>query len=206
MKHFFVFSLLAAAAAIPSFASTVYEGTDTACFYTIPASSCTETGSASGTGIDTNGGPLLTYTPDSTPFSSTGGGEVTLGTFSVASTFAGGDAAAFDLDVTFTQPGNGQETYSAITLGTVVFAAGGAEITFNQPTTELFTTSGGSFDLTLPSAPILVGEGDTVNLNGWITPVTATPEPASLGTIAGGLMLLGIAVYRKRSAATATQN
>lgn len=202
MKKSFVFCLLAAAWALPSFASTVYEGSDTACFYEI--GSCTLVSSPSSTGVDSNGNPFLTYTPDSTPFVSDGGGLVTLGTFSVATGSFGGDAANFDVDVTFTEPGDGGGTYSATTLGVVAFGVGGAELTFNNPTTLLYSTTGGSFDLTLPTGPITIGKGDTVNLEGTITPISSTPEPASVGTFTAGFMLLGIAVYRRRIAKTAS--
>lgn len=198
MKKTFAFVLLAAASALPSLASTVYEGSDTACFYLV--GSCTLTSSDSSIGVDSNGDPFLTYTPDSSPFTSVDGGEVTLGTFSVASGSFGGDGGTFDIDVTFTEPGDGGNTYSATTLGAVVFGVGGAEVTFENPTTQLYSTSGGSFDVSLPSSPVLIGKGDTVDLEACITPVESTPEPSEVAPILAGLMLFGIAVYRRRTA------
>jgi hypothetical protein len=72
----------------------------------------------------------------------------------------------------------------------------GAEVSFSQPTTQTFSYAGGSFDVTLPSTPILIGAGDTVPLDATIT---TTPEPASVATVLGGLMLLGIIVLRGRT-------
>jgi|HubBroStandDraft_5_1064220.scaffolds.fasta_scaffold75697_2 hypothetical protein len=50
----------------------------------------------------------------------------------------------------------------------------------------------------------LVSNG-TVSANAQVNIVSPTPEPASAGLIIAALMLMGIAMYRRRSAVTATR-
>jgi hypothetical protein len=188
--------LLAAASVAPSLANSFYEGTDTACFYEI--SSCTPSSSTSSIGFPS---AVLFYTPDSSPFGAgSGGGSVELGTFSVGTTDGIDFLGTFDLQVSFTNPGDGVHDYSALT-GALIYGDGdgGAIIQFDDPTTQVYNTSGGSFDVSLPSSTIDIGAGGSYNLYATITPLTATPEPASIATVGAGLMLLGIAVYRGRA-------
>jgi hypothetical protein len=196
----FFFSAFVLALGLPCFADSFYVGSDTACFYSGSESSCTPSSGTTGIGLDTKGSPLLTYTPDSGFTAPEAGGTVELGDFYVSPAFAGGEGGTFVVDVSFTDPADGDQTFTATTYGALLFFAGGAEVTFSQPTMQEFDYTGGSFEVTLPSKPILIGEGDTVALDANITTLTATPEPASVATILGGLMLLGIAVVRSRMA------
>ena len=196
LKKGFSFFALTIACALPSLGASTYAGSDTACFYGITDSSCTLTSSKSSIGIGT-GGPLLAYTPGSFTAPATGG-VIELGTFNVNRELGGIEAGTFDIDVTFTAPlGAGGETYSATTLGAVVFGAGGVEITFDDPTTQVYTYPGGSFELSLPSSTILIGAGDSQDLCATITPLAA-PEPASAAVVGGALALLALIRPRSR--------
>lgn len=192
----FFLSVAVLALGLPCFGSSFYVGFDTACFYGFSASPCTPVNTPTTTGINLSGNPILTYTPDGSFNAPEAGGPVELGNFFVTPSLLGVDGANFILDVSFTDPTNGDQVFNATTLGLVIFGQLGAEVSFSQPTTQTFSYAGGSFDVTLPSTPILIGAGDTVPLDATIT---TTPEPASVATVLGGLMLLGIIVLRGRT-------
>ena len=197
MKKGFKLFSLAVISVLPSLAASTYAGSDTACFYGIFGSSCTLTSSKSSIGTGTNG-PLLSYTPGSFTAPASGG-IVDLGTFNVNRELAAGEAGTFDIDVTFTAPvGSGGQTYSATTLGAVLFGAGGVEITFEDPTSQIYTYPGGSFELSLPSSTILIGAGYSQDLCASITPLTSAPEPVSAGLVGGALTLLAVIRPRRR--------
>jgi len=192
------FLLLTIALALPSFANSFYVGTDTGCFYPFFSPTCTLTGGESSLGSTLSGAPLITYTPDSGFSAPASGGVVELGTFSVNDTLLGGEGGNFDIQLDFTAPG-GVGSYTATTFGLVVLGAGGAEVTFNNPGTELFNYAGGEFAVSLPTSPIQIGAGKSVVLDALITPV---PEPASVASVVVALILI-TAVYRRRRAPNA---
>lgn len=196
MKKSFMLFLAAAALALPSFADSTYMGSDTACFYgIIGPQSCTLSSSTTHGGVKLLGQYPVSYTPDSPFTAPAAGGQVELGSFLAGSSLVGGSAATFDLQVTFTAPaGSGGNTFVANTLGLVVLGQGFLDITFQQPTTELYTYPGGEFDLSLPNSTIELHPGDSYTLDGTIT---AVPEPASLAVLGGSLMLAGLLVRRK---------
>jgi hypothetical protein len=185
--------LLAVAFVLPCFGNTFYVGSDSACFYGFSDTSCALTNSESSLGIDLSGNPILSYTPDAGFNAPEIGGVVDLGTFSVADALAGIEGGHFDVDVTFTEPGGGGKTYSATTLGLVLFGSLGAEITFADPIIQVYTYSGGSFDVSLPSSSILIGASESADLYAVITTV---PEPSSLGTVGFSLMFMALAFSR----------
>jgi hypothetical protein len=192
---------IAAAAALPSFADT-YVGTDEGCFY--ETSSCTPTSTESGIGFPSS---VLFYTPDSGFGAGASGGSVELGTFSVGTTDGIDFLGTFDLEISFTSPGNGVNDYSALTGALIIGdGMGGALITFDNPTTQVYNTTGGSFDVSLPTSPIDIGAGGSYNLYATITPLAdpdPAPEPASVGTaLTAGLVLVGVAAFRRRRAAS----
>lgn len=195
MKKSFILFLTAAAFSLPSLASSTYVGSDTACFYGIFGHSCTLTSSQSDLGIKIGGQYPLSYTPDSSSFTAgPNGGVVQLGSFAVGNDVIGAQAGTFDLEVTFTAPaGSGGKTYTADTFGVVSFLGGFADITFNNPTTQLYTYPGGEFDLSVPSSTITIGEGCDYTLDATITPV---PEPGFLAGF-GSLLLLPALVRRR---------
>lgn len=190
-----LFSLLLLALVLPCFGNSFYVGSDTACFYGLSDSPCTPVSTPTSTGIDLSGNTILTYTPDVTSFDAPeSGGQVELGNFYVTPALLGVEGANFILDISFTDPTDGSQTFTATTLGLVIFGQLGAEVTFAQPTTQAFDYAGGSFDVTLPTTVLIVA-GDTVALDATIT---TTPEPASVAALLGGLMLFGIVVLRGR--------
>jgi hypothetical protein len=190
-----LFAGLVAALGLPCFASSFYIGSDSACFYGLSASPCTPVDTPTSTGVDLSGNPILTYTPDSGFSAPESGGSVELGNFYVSPALLGVSGANFMLDISFTDPANGDQVFNATTYGLVVFGQLGAEVTFSQPTTQTFIYPGGAFDVSLPSTAILIGAGDTVPLDATITPV---PEPASVASVLGGVMLLGILGFRRQ--------
>jgi hypothetical protein len=195
LKTGFAFLVLALAAAIPCLASPFYEGSDTACFYPVSDTTCTLVSTKSTLGVNLAGKPLISYSPDVVDFTAPEtGGTVELGAFHVATSLLAIEDGTFDLQVTFSLPGGGGQTYTASTFGLVVLGLLGAEVSFQQPVTQLYRYPGGAFDLTLPDSPILIGNGKTVILDATITPV---PEPASLPVVAGGLLVLGFALTRR---------
>lgn len=171
-----------------------------ACFYGVFGSSCTATSAKSTLGTGTSGAPL-SFTPTIGFSAPESGGTIDLGTFAVKSEALAGDAGTFDIVISFTAPaGSGGQTYSATTLGAVALGAGGAEITFSQPTSQLYTYNGGSFTVSLPSSTILIGAGSSAELDGTITPsVVPTPEPATAGVAGMALAVLALGVRRLRS-------
>lgn len=205
-KRFTIFALivLIAFAVVPAFANTAYSGSDTACFYYFNTG-CTATSGTVATGADLSGGPFLTFTTDT--WSDDIGPQIALGTFDVPATYLGGDIySTFVLDVTFTSPPDGSQDYTATVTGGVLVDHGLATITFN-PSSETFGTGANAFTFTLDPATVDVyvdqfghPGGNAVTLYGDICPPTATPEPASVSTVLGGLMLAGITVYRRRAA------
>ncbi len=204
MRTGLLFLSLAVASALPSFGNSFYVGSDTACFYTFSDSTCPLTGSESTLGYTSSGSPFLSYTPDAGFDAPDTGGSIALGTFSVADALFGGVGGNFDINVEFTAPGGGGNTYSATELGLVVFGMGGAEVTFSNPLSHLYTYPGGEFEVTLPSGPILIGVGDQYTLDAVITPIASTPEPASLAAGGAALMLLACALWRRRMTKTAS--
>ena len=194
-------SLLFVVCAVSALGDTTYVGSDSACFYS-SGSSCALTDGESSIGSNLSGNPLLTYTPDASFSAPAAGGSIELGMFSVTQSLFGYEGGTFDINITFTQPGGGANDFSASTMGLVVFGAGGAEISFDAPLTQVYTYPGGSFEVSLPSAPILVGNGSSVALDAFITPggdpPAAVPEPASLATAGVPAMLLGLAFWRRR--------
>ena len=202
MKKGFKLFLIILASALPSLAASTYAGSDSACFYGILDSSCTLTSSQSSIGIGTSG-PLLSYSPGSFT-APTSGGSIDLGTFDVNRELGAAEAGTFDIDVTFTAPvGSGGQTYSATTLGAVIFGKGGVEITFEDPTSQVYTYPGGSFELSLPSSTILIGAGDSQDLCATITPLTSAPEPVSAALVGSALALFALIRPRRRKSAQA---
>lgn len=199
MKKGFILFLSAAAFSLPSLATT-YTGSDAACFFAVGKSSCTLSSSKTSLGVAVGGGPL-SYTPAS--FKNDLGPIIDLGTFSVAKSLVGAEAGTFDIDITFTDPAvSGSKTYSATTLGVVVLGKGGVEITFDDPTTQLFTYPGGAFDLSLPSSTILIAAGKTDVLDGTITPLTVgAPEPKFLAGFGAVLILFALRIRNARAKA-----
>lgn len=198
MKKGFNIFFLSLIGTLPSLAANFYTGSDTACFFGIAKSSCTLTSSKSTLGISTGSAPL-SYTPASSFNAPTiVGGIVDLGTFAVTRSLAGVEAGTFDIDVLFSAPlGAGGKTYSASTLGIVILGHGGVEITFDNPTTQVFTYPGGSFDLSLPASTIFIGAGRTDILDGDITQCTTVPEPAPLFAVGLALALVGFILRRR---------
>jgi hypothetical protein len=198
LKKGFKIFLLILAPALPSLAVSTYAGSDTACFYDVAHSSCTLTGNTSTLGVSTHGAPL-SYSPESGFTAPAAGGTIDLGTFSVSRSLAGAEAGTFDIDITFTAPpGTGGQTFTASTLGLVILGHGGVEITFNDPTTQLFTYPGGSFDLSLPDQTILIGAGHSEDLDATICPLTTTvPEPALLASVGLGLTIFTLLARRR---------
>ncbi len=69
-----------------------------------------------------------------------------------------------------------------------------------HPITQVYTYPGGSFEVSLPSAQILIGNGKSVALDAVITPLSdpaPVPEPASLAVIGVSALLLGMAFRRR---------
>ncbi len=196
MTKLSLFTGLVLALGIPCFGSSFYIGSDTACFYGFSDSPCTPVSTETGLGSNLSGNPILDYTPDASFAAPESGGSVELGNFYVLPSLLGAEGGYFTLDISFTDPTDGSQTFTATTLGLVVFGLLGAEVTFDQPTTEAFSYSGGAFDVSLPSSAILIGSGDTVALDATITPII-TPEPDSVAAVLGGLILLGVVVRRK---------
>jgi hypothetical protein len=204
LTKLFLLSAVVLAAALPSFGNSFYAGSDTACFYGILGSSCTPVSTETGVGVNLAGDTVLDYTPDSSFSAPETGGTVELGNFYVVPSLLGANLdGTFVVDVTFTDPADGGQTFTAKTEAFVILTVGGAEVTFSSPTTQEFDYAGGSFDVSLPSTPILIDAGDTVALDATITTLTTpTPEPASIATLLGGLMLAGVVVLRSRAERT----
>jgi hypothetical protein len=159
------------------------------------SSGCTLEPTTTSLGFTLSGNPLLSYTPDASFGAPETGGTVELGNFYVDPALLGGEVGTFDLDILFTDPSVGDQTYTAKTAGLVIFGILGAEVTFNDPTTQLFSYPGGAFDVSLPDTPIFIKAGNTVALDAVITPV---PEPASIAGLLSGLMLVGCIGLRAR--------
>jgi hypothetical protein len=196
LKRGFVFSVLALVLSLPCFGASFYVGSDSACFYPFGGSPCAPVSSETSIGLDLSGNPILFYTPDASFSAAETGGDVELGNFYVTPALLGAEGGNFTLDISFTDPANGNQTFSATTLGLVVFSLLGAEVTFDQPLTQAFNYPDGSFDVTLPRQ-VLIGAGDTMPLDATITTLTVTPEPASMPAILGGLMLFAVIVHSR---------
>ena len=200
MKKGFKIFLLALTATLPALAGSFYAGSDTGCFYAHSKSNCTVSSSKTSLGVAVGGGPLF-FAPDSGFTAPTiAGGTVDLGVFNINKTLLGGKAGTFDIDITFTAPaGAGGKTFSGSTLAVVALGKSGLEITFNHPTTQVFTYPGGAFDLSLPSSTILIGAGKSYTLDGVIAQcsTTSTPEPIPLAAIGLGLIAMALLARRR---------
>ena len=200
MKKGFKIFLLVLTPTLPALAGSFYAGSDTACFYGLSKGNCPVSSSKTSLGVAVGGGPLF-FAPDSGFSAPTiAGGTVDLGAFKVNKSLLGGEAGTFDIDVTFTAPaGAGGKEFVASTLGVVVLGKGGVEITFDHPTTQVFTYPSGSFDLSLPSSTILIGAGNSYTLDGIIAEcsTTSTPEPIPLAAIGLGLIAMALLARRR---------
>ena len=182
---------------LPSFGGSFFSGSDTACFYGSPNTSCTLSSSATSLGEGYLFGPPLWYTPNAAGFTAPAtGGAIDLGTFSFNEDLFAIADGTFDIDLDFTAPsGAGGQTYTAEASGFVIFGYGGAEIDFNQPTDQTFDYAGGAFNVLLPST-VLIGAGCSQELY-----ATITPEPVSAGAVGLGIGLLALTRARMRKRA-----
>jgi PEP-CTERM motif len=179
-----------------------------ACFWITPlAFGDSYTYSTVGT-FSSSGSPSTTYgssnstslTFNNVPSNTVSGGDISLGTLTFAvdpnSTDMTSYSDFFNLNVTFTMPSAGGESFNALLSGNVFFDAGGATLTFH-PTTRTFSYDGGSFNLTLDANPIQVNTSSTLaDIRATIKP-NSVPEPSSIVLLGIGLLGGGGLVRRR---------
>jgi hypothetical protein len=194
-----------------------FQGKVTGCFFQTPTTTACTTNYSAPTFLD-NSISGLVYSPNAVGFNGTtnssgflgiGGndpqnfGDMKLGTDLYD--YTGGN---FDLFITFSSPtvANGQ-LFTAIVEGAVTAGpAGGVSIIFTpDEITNIPFSNGqpggtvGKFDLSVNNISLLPG-GNTVALSGDIQVLSSTPEPATLGLMAMGLVGLVPVIRRRRKA------
>jgi len=185
-----------------------FAGYTTGCFYTNGPCASSDQG-LSFTGAN----PFAATSVNGAPTS------VNLGTFSLGGSGLSPDfylGDNFFLNVIFTLPTltSGNDVYQASILGVVgPWIGGGLGIHFTTPP-QVFTfngpTSSGSFSLALSDVVLATGAISSITdipssakLEGYIS-TTTTPEPATIGLLALGLVaLIPAARWRKRTQLTA---
>ena len=187
----------AALIASPASAQVLYQGTTQGCF----GSSCAAVSGA--TTIDgltyTSGG--FDHNSDVNGYLGIGGTTDNLGYFTLNGTAASYTGDLFTLLVNFTSPGTTSATYSAILHGTIQSGTnGGITVNFQDPLTQVLTSSGGSFTMTLPS---FVGVSSDSTLSYVSAQFQAVPEPATWAMMLLGFGGMGLAMRRRRRVALA---
>jgi hypothetical protein len=125
----------------------------------------------------------------------------TFGTFDLSFPFT--SPTLFTLLISFTAPAGsaGADTFSSTITGSVsVINGGGVHVDFDN-TAHLFTSSAGSFTVTLNDFDISAGTLGTP-ITGRINAV-AVPEPATWGMMLLGFAGIGMAMRRRRRPALA---
>ena len=197
MKMKLLYSVAIAAgalAATPAAAQVQFTGTTQGCF----GGGCTP-----GVGPTVDSG--LTYTAggfnqtsDNTGYLSIGDILNNLGSFTLAPadgmhSYAGDH---FALQINFTQPGFANSLYSALLQGTVTDTNGSVSVNFQDPLTQLVSSTGGMFTVTVPTFVGLTPNNTPV----WVSAKfqAAVPEPATWGMMLLGFGAMGMAMRRRR--------
>jgi hypothetical protein len=176
-----ILSLLAATAfAAPASAAVVYSFNELGCF----GSSCTLSTSA-------NDGSLTFHqqAENNVP-----AGTVDLGTFTLANGSTDFNGDLFSLQVTFTSPLNGANTFSATLSGTTTGNHGGPVVVDFNNTPLSFE----GFTLAVNDISLTAGVGTPQEITGTITAVAAVPEPSTWAMMILGLAGLGFMGYRRK--------
>jgi hypothetical protein len=129
--------------------------------------------------------------------------DASLGTFTASggTNFLSLNGVAFTLYITQSAPpptGGSPATFDAALSGVIQVNGSDAEIVFNNPLTQIVTSSGTVVTYTVPKTFALVPSttnGGIATLQGTIS---AVPEPATLVSTALGLPLLGLGTWVRR--------
>jgi hypothetical protein len=173
-----ILGLLAATAFAAPASAAVYSYNELGCF----GSSCTLSTSA-------NDGSL---TFNHQAENNVPAGTVDLGTFTLANGSTNFNGDSFSLDVTFTSPLNGTDTFSATLSGTTTGNHGGPVVVNFDNTAFNF----GSFTLEVNDITLTAGVGTPQEITGSIT--AAVPEPSTWAMMILGFCGLGFMAYRKQ--------
>ena len=187
MKIVGILSLLAATAfAAPASAAVLYSFNEQGCF----GSSCLVSNSA-------NDGSLTFHNQAETNVAA---GTVDLGTFTLANGSTNFNGDLFSLQVTFTSPLNGANTFSALLSGKTTGNHGGPVVVDFNNTPFNF----GGFTLAVDDITLAAGVGTPQEITGTITAVAAVPEPSTWAMMILGFVGLGTMTYRRRKSAMIT--
>jgi hypothetical protein len=106
---------------------------------------------------------------------------------------------AFNLLVTFNNPTNGTGLFTSELIGSVSgLGNGGIEVVFD-PTPQVFSFAGGTFDLSVNNVSITGGDFTTVAVTGQITTVADVPEASTWMMMILGFAGIGFMAYRRNS-------
>jgi hypothetical protein len=203
MKTTFILAAIAVALASSPSQATVFTFTTSGCFAVSACSNFTTTASEAGPN-----GAGLNFAGIASPGTTTSSPPLSLGSMTLQNvTFDNPSGDVFDLQVIFTSPGDGSNSFVANLTGSIAkgFGVGGrvaGTVTVDFGAGQTIAYDGGSFTLTVDDLS-LNGTTTTGEITGEIsnvvTGVAAVPEPSTWAMMILGFAGIGFMAHRRKN-------